>query len=254
MSELSSLAIIPARKGSKAVPGKNLKPLAGKPLIAYSIDTAFQCNVFDEIVVSTDCEKIAQLSMSKGCNVPFMRPAQLASDKAAMIDVVIHAINFFEEHIEQYFDLVAILQPTSPLRNKEDVASAINTLKQDLSIDSVVSVSEIPSDFSPFKAMKIEKGKLKNFLPAGEKVTRRQDVQPTYTRDGSVFAFRRQLLESGTIYGENCKPLVVQNNTINIDTIEDFEFANYLINEKYANNSSPSLNSGHGLSNINILG
>ena len=123
------LAIIPARGGSKGLSGKNIKELCGKPLIAWSIEQARSCDDIDRTVVSTDDEDIAGVAKKYGAEVPFMRPAELANDTASTINVISHAINWFKEHEDYQAEYVLLLQPTSPLRTREDIDGAIRILK-----------------------------------------------------------------------------------------------------------------------------
>lgn len=137
----SVLAIIPARGGSKGLPGKNIKELCGKPLIAWSIEQAKSCSDIDRIVVSTDNEEIAEVAKKYGAEVPFIRPAELANDTASTIDVIFHATNWFKEHKDYRSEYILLLQPTSPLRIAEDIEGTVQMLK-DKNARAVVSVCE----------------------------------------------------------------------------------------------------------------
>jgi N-acylneuraminate cytidylyltransferase len=144
---LRLLAIIPARGGSKGVPKKNSKLLGDKPLIAYSIEAALLCTQFDSVVVSTDDENIAKLSKQLGAEVPFIRPAELATDEAKSIDVVLHCIQYLEAQ-GKYFDAVCLLQPTSPFRKPAFIKQCINAfIKQ--KVDTLISVLPVPHEYNP---------------------------------------------------------------------------------------------------------
>ena len=141
------LGLIPARGGSKGLPRKNIKPLLGKPLIAWTIEQALASRYLDRVVVSTDNKEIAEISKKYGAEVPFMRPKELAEDNAKGIDVVLHAIDWLKENNKRkQYDLMMLLQPTSPLRATEDIDKAIETLflKEAKAIVSVCEVAHHP--------------------------------------------------------------------------------------------------------------
>lgn len=219
------LAVVPARGGSKGVPDKNLRPLAGRTLLQYTADAARGSGVIDRMVLSTDSEAIAAAGRKAGFEVPFMRPAELARDDSPMLPVLQHAIGELERGgwRPQY---VVLLQPTSPLRRAAHVRAAVDLLRES-GADSVVTVIEVPKHLSPDYVMRIDQGVLRPFLPEGERVTRRQDVRPAYSRDGTVYAFRRDTLERfSSIYGERCVPLLIDaRESLSIDTPEDWAAA-----------------------------
>ena len=173
------LGIIPARGGSKGIPNKNLRELAGRPLLAYTVDAAQESGVIDRLILSTDSGEIAELGRSLGVEVPFMRPVELAQDDTAMLPVLKHAVAQLEAGGWQP-EIIVLLQPTAPLRKAQHIAEAVGLLQEE-SCDSVVSVVEVPGHYVPHFVMKIEEGKLDFFLPEGERVTRRQDARkPTH--------------------------------------------------------------------------
>ncbi|MEM9823701.1 MAG: acylneuraminate cytidylyltransferase family protein, partial [Bacteroidota bacterium] len=141
------LGLIPARGGSKGIPGKNIKRLGGKPLIEYAIAAGLASRAIERVVVSTDDETIAQLSRQLGAQVPFIRPADLATDQSPTIDTVIHAITFFQDQGVE-FDAVCLLQATSPFRSAEDIRNAIHTFRQS-GADALISVREVPHTYNP---------------------------------------------------------------------------------------------------------
>jgi CMP-N,N'-diacetyllegionaminic acid synthase len=216
------LAIIPARGGSKGVPGKNVRPLAGRTLLDYAAEAARQSAVVDRAVLTTDSEEVAAAGRAAGLHVLPLRPAWLASDHTPMLPVVWHAI---EQVMGEGFvpELVVLLQPTSPLRRPEHVRDAVRLLR-DSGADSVVTVVEVPRHLSPDYVMRIDQGVLRPFLSEGARVTRRQDTRPAFSRDGTVYAFRRDTIERhGTIYGEDCRPLVIAGDeSLSIDTPRDW--------------------------------
>ena len=226
------LALIPARGGSKGLPGKNLRPLAGHSLIAYAARAARESAVVDRAVLTTDAEEIAAEGRRAGLEVPFLRPASLAGDETPMKPVIEHAL---EALAADGFtpDVVLLLQPTSPLRTPDHLRSAVRMLRESRA-DSVVSVVELPRHLSPDYVMRIENGGLEPFLPEGARVTRRQDARPAYVRDGTVYAFwTRTLVEQGSIYGARCLPLVVSaEESITIDSASDWDAAERLMRQR----------------------
>lgn len=218
---MNVLGLIPARGGSKGIPGKNLRQLGGKPLLAYSAEAARASGVIDRLVLSTDSEAIAELGRQLEIEVPFLRPAALAQDDTPMLPVIQHAVGALEDS-GWAPDIVVLLQPTSPLRRPAHIAEAVRRLwKEDC--DSVVSVIEIPHIFSPQRALHAGEGYLRFWLPT-EGITRRQQLETSFAQEGTLFAFRRNLvIEQGTIYGSKCLPLVLSpDEALNLDTEEDW--------------------------------
>ena len=216
------LAIIPARGGSKGVPGKNLRPLGGQPLIAYAADAARRSGVVDRVVLSTDSEEIAAVGRSLGVDVPFLRPATLAADDTPMLPVLQHTLAALARD-GWVPDIVVLLQPTSPLRRPEHIRDAV-TLLRETKADSVVTVAEVPRHLSPDYVMRIDAGRLVPFLAEGAGVIRRQDARAAYSREGTVYACWRTTIEQhGGIYGADCRPLLIDaQDSLSIDSPEDW--------------------------------
>jgi len=175
------LGLIPARGGSKGIPGKNLKPLVGKSLIQYTHECAVASGVLDRVILSTDSPEIAQAARGLGLEVPFIRPPEIAADDTPMIAVAIHALASMEQ--EGYRpDALLILQPTSPLRRPSDIQAAIRAIESN---DSVCSVMPLPKTLCPHYVMQITpEGFLDYFMPDGASYKRRQDVPQAYVREG----------------------------------------------------------------------
>jgi len=226
---LTVLGLIPARGGSKGVPGKNVRPLAGHTLLEYTARAARESGVLDRVILSTDSPEIADAGRRAGLEVPFMRPATLAADDTPMLLVIEHALAEVSRS-GWTPDIVVLLQPTSPLRRPDHIRDAIAMLR-DTGADSVVTVVEVPRHLSPDYVMRIEGGRLKPFLPDGARVTRRQDARAAYARDGTVYAFRRATIEkTGSIYGEDCRPLLIDAcDSLSIDSPEDWDEAERLL-------------------------
>lgn len=223
------VALIPARSGSKGIPNKNIKTIGGKPLIAHSIEFALKIKKIDRVIVSTDSKKIAQVAKKYGAEVPFIRPKSLASDSARMYDTVNHLIQFLNQR-KDYFDFIALLQPTSPFRLKKNFNDALKKIEENSDIDSVVSLDEVPKHFSPDFLMKIEDEKVYSYTNKGKKVFRRQDVEPAYIRNGQFYISRiSSLTEKNTIYGKNSSPFITLHKAINLDTLDDWKAAKELM-------------------------
>jgi CMP-N-acetylneuraminic acid synthetase len=216
------LGIVPARGGSKGLPGKNLRPLAGQPLLAYAARVAKESGVLDRIILSTDSVEIADVGRQVGLEVPFMRPASLAADDTPMAPVLMHAVETLAG-AGWLAEVIVLLQPTSPLRRPEHIRDAVRLLRES-GASAVATVVELPRHLSPDYVMKIDGGRLKPFLPEGQTLTRRQDARPAYVRDGTVYACWRTTLERfGNVYGERCLPLVLDAaDSLSIDTAADW--------------------------------
>lgn len=221
------LGLIPARGGSKGIPGKNKKILGEIPLINYTIHSGLSCNLINRLIVSTDDNEIMEISENAGAEVPFIRPAGLAEDTSPTIDTVIHAIQFFEEH-SVFFDAVCLLQPTVPFRSNEDLENAIQKFIAS-GADSLISVREVPHVYNPNWVFEEnhETGLLNFPKNKSEIITRRQDLPKAYYRDGSVYITRKEvILKQRSLYGKTISHYEMQNApNINIDTIDDWEAA-----------------------------
>ena len=216
------LGIIPARGGSKGIPGKNIRMLGGKPLIYYAVRAARESGLVDRLILTTDSAEIADVGKSLGIEMPFIRPANLAQDDTPMFPVIDHAVQFVESQGWQP-DIILLLQPTAPLRQPEHIQAAVKILTE-TKCDAVASVVEVPQHYAPDFVLKLEEGKLKPFLEGGEKVTRRQDTRAAYSRDGTIYAFWRDVfIHKRSIYGDDCRPLVIPRDmSCNLDTMEDW--------------------------------
>ncbi len=228
------MAIIPARGGSKGVPGKNIKLLGGRPLIWYSFEAARASALFDEIVLSTDDENIAYIAESFGLKAPFLRPKELASDSAKSIDVVIHCLDFFKTQ-GRTFDVVVLLQPTSPFREKGILNRAIDIFIESDS-DSLISVRKVPHQFNPHWLFESsENGILRIATGEKELISRRQELPNAYYRDGQIYITKTNvLINDKSFLGKKISYILNESegSSINIDNIED-----WLLAEKFINNN-----------------
>lgn len=186
-----------ARAGSKGIPGKNTKLLAGKPLIAYTIEAARLSGVFDRLILSTDDERAATVARSLGCEVPFMRPAELCADDTPHLPVMQHAVRWLEDQEQYRPDWVMVLMPTSPLRQPRHIAESLE-LAMASGADSVVSVDEMPAHYNPLRALTVDgRGRARLFvgdLPVRRRPNRRQDLPKAWVFNGAIYLFQTRLL------------------------------------------------------------
>ncbi|KUO70129.1 MAG: CMP-N-acetlyneuraminic acid synthetase [Desulfosporosinus sp. BRH_c37] len=181
----SVLGIIPARGGSKRLPRKNIRDLAGKPLIAWTIQAGLNSKYIDELIVSTDDPEIYNISQQYGVKLPFIRPAELASDQASGFAVVEHTLNFYRDNYNKTFDYVLLLQPTSPLRNYSDIDGAFKLLEKE-NANAIISVCEM--EHSPLWANTLPNDlSMANFLAEGVKGKRSQDLDKYYRLNGAIY-------------------------------------------------------------------
>jgi CMP-N,N'-diacetyllegionaminic acid synthase len=229
---MNVLGIIPARGGSKGVPNKNIKLLCGKPLIAYTIEVA-KSSKLNKIIVSTDSELIAEIAKSFGADIPFIRPDELSSDTAKSLDVAIHALKEAEKIYKENFDAIMLLQPTTPFRTTEEINQAIMLLESNLDADSVISVEDVEGTH-PARMKYLREGVLvdPDFCEAYENQNR-QELEKMYIRNGAIYLTRKHVFMTNSYKGKKCLGLVMPSNrSINIDTLADFEYAEWVF-EKY---------------------
>lgn len=224
---MGTLGIITARSGSKGVKDKNIRKLAGKPLIAYTIENALQSQYIDEVMVSTDSDIYAAIAKKYGANVPFLRSDENAADTASSIDVVIEVLSEYEKR-KQYFDNIVLLQPTSPLRTYKNIDEAFQ-LFYEKKADSVVSVCEC--EYSPLLCNILPKDlNLFGFIKS-ENNLRRQDLERFYRLNGAIYISKvSALTATRSFYGKNSYAYIMeQRESVDIDTELDFEYAQILI-------------------------
>jgi CMP-N,N'-diacetyllegionaminic acid synthase len=221
------LAVIPARGGSKGLSGKNIRLFAGKPLIVWTIKQALASRYLDEIIVSTDDSKIAKIANKYGAKTPFLRPKKLATSSAKIAEVLIHALDFLERK-GQGFDLIMLLQPTSPLRKTEDIDKAIKIFFQK-NAQSVVSVCF--ADHHPFWCNTLPKNDgMKNFYKQVAINKNRQELPEYYCINGAVYLISVVLLrkEKKFITERTYAYKMPRERSVDIDTVLDFDFAQFL--------------------------
>jgi len=217
------LSIIPARGGSKGLPRKNILPLLGKPLLVWTLEQALRSNYCDKVMVSTDDVEIAEVARKNGADVPFMRPKELAADTTPMFKVVAHALSFYKSK-GIFFDYVAILQPTSPLRKADDIDNAIKMLiDHEKEGDSLVSLGEAHKEH-PSMVQKIVGGYVKPYEVQPKKVFRRQDLVRLFSPNGLIFISKTEkILKYETFYQRRAIPYHVERwQNFEVDDLVDF--------------------------------
>lgn len=225
------IGLIPARGGSKGILRKNIRNLAGKPLIAWTIDAAIQSGICDSLIVSTDDAEIARIATGLGAAVPFLRPKELATDTTPQISVVRHLIRWLAEKGNDP-DYILLLQPTSPLRTSKDISEAV-ALAKNRHAASLVSLCE--SRDHPYLAKRIRSdGTIGDFIQTETRYTRRQDLPPAYALNGAIYLNTpKSLLDSGSFTPEGTVGyLMPQDRSLDIDTEWDFHLAELLLSNR----------------------
>jgi CMP-N-acetylneuraminic acid synthetase len=230
---MKTLGIITARGGSKGVPRKNIRLLAGKPLLQYTAEAALAAKCLHRVILSTDDAEIAEVGKRCGLDVPFMRPVELARDDTPTLPVLQHAVHTLEAKGDR-FDAICLLQPTNPLRRVEDIDACI-ALLEEKQADSVVTVLAVPAEYNPhwvyFQSID---GSLHLSTGEATPIPRRQNLPPAFHREGSVYVTRRDvLMEQNSLFGKRVLGHVLKpEQTVNIDTPADWEQAERLVRER----------------------
>jgi len=226
-----SLAIIPARSGSKRLPKKNIKLLAKKPLIAWTIEAAVNSGCFDKIIVSTDDETIAEISKKYGADVPFIRPKNLAEDGSKTMDVVFHAIDFLNKIKKN--DSITLLQPTSPFRTASDIKNAFKFYRTNVDASGVVSVCK--EEHSPLWANTLPPNlSMKGFIRPEVKNKTSQELPDYYRVNGAIYISAYDYMKQNMgFFGYSTFAYIMESeHSIDIDTELDFTIAEYLLEKK----------------------
>lgn len=241
---LSILPIITARGGSKGLPGKNVYPINGIPLIGYSINAANNSNYLtSKPLVSTDDTEIANLAINLGATAPFIRPPELSTDEISLYPVLIHALKWIKENDGCNPEYILLLQPTSPLRTSKDIDSAIQ-LALENDADSVVSVCT--TQHHPYLSKTIVEGKLKNFLDLDIQYHRRQDLPQSYVLNGAIYLVKSDILiQHDTFYTDNTYGYVMpRDRSIDVDSQLDMDIAEFMLmrNEQHRHTGQTEFN------------
>ncbi len=226
------LALIPARGGSKRLPGKNIRILGGKPLLSWSIDICKDIECVVDVMVSTDSDEVAKVAKKFGALVPWLRPDILSTDSSTTVDVALHALDWYEENVGR-LDGLLLLQPTSPFRTKKSIQRSLELYSE--SFQTIVSVSAIHSH--PDWTMRIENGMLRQYYDTQSFGKRSQELEPAYSLNGLIYLIHPDTLRKNrSFYDSATKPFVVESNyeSLDIDTLADFQFAEYLISNNLA--------------------
>ncbi|MCD4760919.1 acylneuraminate cytidylyltransferase family protein [bacterium] len=226
------LGVITARGGSKGIPRKNIKDLAGKPLIAYTIEAAKASKLLTRCVVSTDDDEIAEISKQYGADIPFMRPSELAQDQSTSMEVVQHLLKTMKEDFSEEYDYLMILQPTSPLRSAEDIDQSIKKAV-DTDADSVMGMMELV-DFSAKKLKCIDKDEIIPWMEdEGKESSRRQDLDKVYKRNCAIYLTKTSFIEQGDLFGQVSRPHIMpEERSIDINEPIDFTVAELYLKAK----------------------
>ncbi len=222
------LAVIPARGGSKGIPGKNLKLLGGKPLLAHSVHAARAAHCVARVLLSTDDPGIAESGKACGAEVPFLRPANLATDTSPVIDAVEHLLAA-QVSLPEF---ILLLQPTSPFRTAEDIDAAFNLMRS-ARADAIVSVTEAKDH--PLLCKKMDfRGRLVPYVESPLNATRRQDLPPAYVPNGAIYLIKTDVLLSARAWcpSGTCAYVMPPERSLDLDTPDDFEWAEWLFHRR----------------------
>lgn len=223
------LAVVPARSGSKGLPNKNMRLLDGISLIGWAGRTLGQLQFIDRRIISTDSPEYAREGERYGLEAPFLRPAHLSTDTAGAVETMQHALTMMETLTNQSFDIVLIIEPTSPLRLPLDIEKAVRRLISS-GVDCVVTVSPLSSKSHPLKVLKVTEGRLDFYLEAGRTIKDRQSLDQLYWRNGVCYALTRTcLMDQAAVFVERCVPEIVDHPVVNIDEPWELEWAEFLL-------------------------
>jgi CMP-N,N'-diacetyllegionaminic acid synthase len=217
------LAIIPARGGSKGLPGKNIKLLSGKPLIGWTIEQARKSQYIDEVFVSTDSIEIAKVSEEFGVKVPWLRPEHLASDGATSMDVISHVISQYEAE-GLFFDFIILLEPTSPLRKENDIDLAIGLLYENETADGIISLGEVHMEHPAIVKKINSSGRIVPYIEDVKKISQRQQADKSYFPYGVIYMIRTEVFKRDrSLYTNNIIPYFIDRwQNYEVDDIYDF--------------------------------
>ncbi len=226
------IAIIPARAGSKGILAKNIVDLNGKPLISYTIEQALKVNIFDKIIVSTESMIIKKISEEWGANVPFLRSPSLSTDHAKTVDVVLEVLDTLLSKFGEKYDVVCLLQPTSPLRTLRDILNCVDLFNKK-SPDSVVSLTRI-SEPHPHKMKTIVEGYVRPYQKGKDSSTPRQLLPEVYELNGAIYLTKTSVLKNErSFFGSNCIPYIMPKvRSVNINHPLDLKMASIILEDK----------------------
>jgi CMP-N-acetylneuraminic acid synthetase len=224
-----TIALIPARGGSKGINDKNIQPLLGKPLVAYAIECGLACPSIDHVIVSTDSRKIAKIAKRWGAEVPFLRPSELARDESPMLPVLQHAISTCEDYYKKRVEILVLLDPCSPMRSVEDVETCIHKFQKG-NCDAVVS--GCVAHRNPYFNMVVEeKGYIRLVIPPDRPIGRRQDCPTVYDLDTTVWVYSRRAImdEKSRLPRRSCLYIVPKERSIHVESKLDLQILEFLM-------------------------
>ena len=223
------LGIVPARSGSKGVPGKNIKPLCGEPLIVHTIRESIESNCFIDTLVTTDSEDIREIAIKNGAAAPFLRPAELSHDTALATETIKHAVLEYESIKKISIDVVVMLQPTTPTRKAKHIREALGLFSIN-DAESCMSVVKV-DNAHPFKMKRIVGEELIDFIETGLENPPRQSLPPVYIVNGALYIVKRDVIvQQLSFKGKKCIPYVMKpDDSINIDSMIDFKIAELVL-------------------------
>ena len=226
------LGLIPARGGSKGIPGKNIKFLGGQPLLKYTIESGKRSKNLFNLILSSEDSNIIEVAKSLNLEVPFIRPESLARDTTPSLDVLKHALKFYADKGQTY-DAICLLQPTTPFRKEGLIDAAIETFMTG-DYDSVISVRKIPLDYNPHWAFEDHGGTLKIATGEATPITRRQELPKAYHRDGAIYLTRAEvILNSSSLLGNKIGFIdTTDEDYVNLDTMEDWKNAEEILKKR----------------------
>lgn len=229
MSLSTVLGLIVARGGSKGFPRKNVLPLAGKPLIVHTIEAARAAKRLDRTILSSDDAEIIAVARAAGCEVPFVRPAELAGDRSSTVDVALHALDSLERAEGWRADTLVMLPATAPLRQAIHIDEAVARLDADPALEAVVAVTE--ADYPPHWMLAIDGGRLRWLFPEGARADHRQELPAAYRPNGSIYAIRVPALRARrTFYPDATGPYVMaRESSVNVDARLDLRLAELVL-------------------------
>ena len=227
------LAIVPARGGSKGIHRKNLRKIAGKSLVKLAAEYCKKFDFIDYSIISTDDNEIISEAIDSGLSAPFVRPIELSSDIATAKEVWIHAWKESESKLGFKFDISILIEPTSPLRIKEDLIKSINLLLEGKDTGCTATVSRIPGNLTPYKThIANDDGFLSYYFEKAQDFPNRQSIPPFYFRNGLCYSAKRShLIESNKLFESNCKMVMTERPVINIDDEYEIEIAEYFLSK-----------------------
>ena len=229
--KLKTLAVIPARSGSKGIKDKNIKLLGRYPLIFYTIKQALKSKIFDDIIISTNSKKYLKISEKYGVSSPFLRPKKLSSSESLATDTIYHAVQNCENYFNTKYDLICMLQPTAPFRELADFKKVLQIMKKNYNkCDSVISVVDV-DNYNPYKMKIIKKNKLFDYKKWPIENPPRQSLPKTYIVNGAFYLFKRNsFIKSKSFKGKYSIPYEMpKERSINIDSLIDFDLASIIL-------------------------